>query len=104
MELKSKAFCSASWTDINIDLSRKQIQHCCKAEFEKYTKLSHNFINNSAGILQRREESLKGINNEQCKSCWKNYAILEIGRSLAGKLGRVRRVFIISGDGPALEF
>jgi hypothetical protein len=74
MELKSKAFCSASWTDINIDLSRKQIQHCCKAEFEKYTKLSHNFINNSAGIVQRREESLKGINNEQCNSCWKNYA------------------------------
>ena len=73
MELKFDTLCSASWTDVNIDLPLKQISHCCKSRPESYKKLTKNFINSSKGIVQRRIDTSKGIMHYQCDRCWKNY-------------------------------
>ena len=73
MELKFDTLCSASWTDVNIDLSRKQISHCCKSRPESYKKLKKNLINSSKGVVQRRIDTSKGIMHSQCDRCWKNY-------------------------------
>ena len=73
MDSKSNdVICSKSFTDINIDLGSKRIRHCCKAEDEDYNKLNWYQINNTPGVVRRRNESIKGIKNPQCNYCWKS--------------------------------
>lgn len=73
MDSKSNdVICSKSFTDINIDLGSKRIRHCCKAQDENYTELNWYQINNTPGVVRRRNESIKGIKNSQCAYCWKS--------------------------------
>lgn len=69
-----KTYCSKSWTDINIDFDNRMIRHCCKAvNYEFPETLTEDFISMSAGIQRRREESLEGVANHDCKQCWEDY-------------------------------
>ena len=31
-----KTLCSKSWTDLNIDFSKRKLRHCCKTIFEPF--------------------------------------------------------------------
>lgn len=69
-----KTFCSKSWTDINIDFETRTIKHCCKAKTYDFPKvLTEDFISMSAGIQERRVQSLDNVAHADCISCWNDY-------------------------------
>lgn len=69
-----KTFCSKNWTDINIDFESRTIKHCCKAMTYDFPEiLTEEFISMSAGIRERRLESLQNIAHADCNSCWNDY-------------------------------
>jgi len=68
-------YCSKSWTDINIDFETRTIKHCCKATVYQFPEvLTEEFISNSAGIKERRQQSLTNISHLDCQSCWNDYS------------------------------
>jgi organic radical activating enzyme len=68
-------YCSKSWTDINIDFETRTIKHCCKATVYQFPEvLTEEFISNSAGIKERRQQSLSNIAHTDCQSCWGDYS------------------------------
>lgn len=70
----TKTYCSKSWTDINIDFESRIVRHCCKAEVYDFPEiLTEDFISMSAGIKERRLQSLDNIAHKDCISCWNNY-------------------------------
>jgi MoaA/NifB/PqqE/SkfB family radical SAM enzyme len=70
-----KTYCSKSWTDINIDFETRTIKHCCKAAVYQFPEvLTEEFISNSAGIKERRQQSLNNIAHADCQSCWSDYS------------------------------
>jgi hypothetical protein len=69
-----KTYCSKSWTDINIDFENRMIRHCCKAVSYQFPEtLTEDFISMSAGIQERRVQSLDNIAHNDCKQCWNDY-------------------------------
>lgn len=71
----TSTFCSKSWTDINIDFETRTVKHCCKAVVYDFPEvLTEEFISMSAGIKQRRIDSLNNIAHRDCASCWNDYA------------------------------
>ncbi len=71
----TKTFCSKSWTDINIDFETRTIKHCCKAVTYSFPEtLTEEFISMSAGIQERRSQSLANVAHHDCNSCWNDYA------------------------------
>lgn len=70
----NKTICSTSWTDLNIDFSKRRIKHCCKSKWENFPEiLDESFFNESEKIQQRREELLAGIESQDCSKCWESY-------------------------------
>lgn len=70
-----KTFCSKSWTDINIDFETRTVKHCCKAKVYDFPDvLTEEFISMSAGIKERRQQSLENIAHHDCNSCWIDYS------------------------------
>jgi len=68
-----KTQCSKSWTDVNIDFKNKLIRHCCKAEPYNFPdKLSIDFFDNSPQIQERRSQTTRGIQHQDCNSCWRD--------------------------------
>ena len=71
----TKTFCSKSWTDINIDFETRTVKHCCKAKVYDFPDvLTEEFISMSAGIKERRQQSLENIAHHDCNSCWIDYS------------------------------
>jgi hypothetical protein len=71
----TKTYCSKSWTDINIDFETRTIKHCCKAIVYQFPEvLTEEFISNSAGIKERRLQSLENLAHIDCNSCWNDYS------------------------------
>lgn len=70
----TSTYCSKSWTDINIDFESRTIKHCCKAVVYDFPEvLTEEFISMSAGIQQRRVQSLNNVAHADCVSCWNDY-------------------------------
>ncbi len=68
-------YCSKSWTDINIDFETRTVKHCCKAVVYDFPPiLTEEFISMSAGIRERRKQSLENIAHHDCNSCWNDYS------------------------------
>lgn len=68
------AYCSKSWTDINIDFETRTIRHCCKSLSYNFPEiLTEDFISKSAGIQERRSQSLQNVKHKDCNSCWNDY-------------------------------
>lgn len=71
----TKTFCSKSWTDINIDFETRTIKHCCKAVTYSFPEtLTEEFISMSAGIKERRLQTLNNVAHKDCITCWNDYA------------------------------
>jgi MoaA/NifB/PqqE/SkfB family radical SAM enzyme len=69
-----KTFCSKSWTDINIDFETRTVKHCCKAKVYDFPEvLTEEFISMSAGIKERRSQSLANVAHTDCNTCWFDY-------------------------------
>jgi MoaA/NifB/PqqE/SkfB family radical SAM enzyme len=69
-----KTFCSKSWTDINIDFETRTVKHCCKAKVYDFPDvLTEEFISMSAGIKERRSQSLANVAHIDCNTCWFDY-------------------------------
>lgn len=70
----TKTFCSKSWTDINIDFETRTIKHCCKAVTYSFPEtLTEEFISMSAGIKERRLQTLNNVAHKDCITCWNDY-------------------------------
>jgi len=70
----SNTLCSKAWTDLNIRFGSNQLRHCCKAKSQKFPdELTTDFFNNNPDIIQRRQDLINGIENNQCQSCWNSY-------------------------------
>jgi organic radical activating enzyme len=71
--MMAQTACSKSWTDVNVDFKRGGLAHCCYAEYhdfpEEYTK---NFFTNNMHIVNRRQDSLDGIQHPDCNGCWRD--------------------------------
>ena len=64
--------CSKSWSDVNINLSQRFVQHCCYSRFENYKEFTFDTINSSPKILQRRGSLLQGVKDKDCDACWQS--------------------------------
>ena len=64
--------CSKSWTDVTINFKNRKLGNCCKSQYyslpDDYTS---DFFDNSIHVQTRRQETLNGIQNKDCISCWK---------------------------------
>ncbi len=76
MATTPRTLCSAAWTDINIDFSKRKLRHCCKSKWEHFPDIINaSFINASPQILSRRNDLLHNVENPDCDSCWEDYKI-----------------------------
>lgn len=72
----NNTFCSAAWTDINIDFAERTIRHCCKSVPDPFPeRLTVDFFNNSARIKKTRNDLLNGIQAPDCIQCWEDYKL-----------------------------
>ena len=71
MEDWKNTYCSKSWTDVNVDFSSEFVKNCCKAQPIKFVpNIDKNFFEFSPLLLERKNNSLVGIKNQQCQFCW----------------------------------
>lgn len=71
-----RAYCSKSWTDINIDFQERTLRHCCKSKKYNFPdNLTQTFFNNSQQITQRRSDTLNNLFHDDCNFCWNNYRL-----------------------------
>jgi len=71
----TKIFCSAAWTDLNIDFGKRTKTHCCKAKKETFPDtIPMEFWNESDMILDRREKLVEKVPHGDCSYCWIDYS------------------------------
>lgn len=72
----NNTLCSAAWTDMNIDFSRRTVRHCCKSlEIPFPETLTVDFFNNSDRINRKRKDLIDGIQTPDCICCWDDYKL-----------------------------
>jgi len=65
-------YCSKSWTDVNVDFTNRHVRNCCKSVSTKFeSNIDKTFFELSPKLLQRKTDSLSGIQNSDCKFCWR---------------------------------
>lgn len=69
--MKYSTACSKSWTDVNINFSKRQLGHCCVSKYHDMPEvITTDYYSNNKLIQQRRQDTLNGIQHPDCQSCW----------------------------------
>ena len=69
--MNSLTACSRSWTDVNINFRNRTVSNCCKSVYHDMPQnYSHDFFDNSAQVQERRQDTLNGIQHQDCQVCW----------------------------------